>query len=365
MFKSIKKKFFLLASTLIFSQVVRAQNLSAFMDYRQYFQVFDKGVVRQLDYLPVKSFKVGGNAIAYIDNTNEFRIYADDQKFDQTYGGTLNYFVTDNLVAYTVGKVLSVFENQRTTNLSYYSTIYAINDSLVGYFDESTYNFSVYYNGAVMDLESSMIEPPKKIKTGSNTLAYVNQSNFFKIFYHGQTYTIDDIAPVTFEAGRDLVAYIDDYNKYFHLFYKGDTARIETFAPDSFKVGFGIMAYVDNLGNFRVFNDGASRRLLTYRPDFFKVKGNTVVYSFNNNFTVFYKGEIYTLESYVPSNFQVGNDGVAYIDVSGRLKFFQAGKTYTASYEVINHYELFGNVLTYSVGTNTTQFFWNGKNYGQ
>jgi len=340
-----------------------AQNLSAFLDYRNYFQVFDNGSIRQVDYLPVKSFKVGGASVAYIDNTNEFRIYSAEQKFDQTFGCSLSYVVTDNLVAWQVGKVLSVFENQRSQNLSYYCTIYAINDSLIGFFDESTYNFSVYYKGTVTDLESSMIEPPKKIKAGSNTLAYVNQSNFFKVFYRGTTYILDDLAPVAFEAGRDVVAYIDDYNKYFHLFYKGDTARIETFAPDSFKVGFGIMAYVDNLGNFRVFNEGASRRLLTYRPDFFKVKGNTVVYAFNNNFTVFYKGEIYTLENYIPKDYQIGNDGVAYIDVSGRLKLFQAGKTYTASYEIINHYQLNGNVLTYCVGTNTTQFFWNGKNY--
>ncbi|MCX6290731.1 MAG: hypothetical protein NT126_03100 [Bacteroidetes bacterium] len=333
------------------------------MDYRNYLQAFDNGVFRQLEYLPVKSFRAGGAAIAYIDNTNEFRIYSDEQKFDMTFGGNLSYFMTDYLVAYRVGNVLSVFEKQHSLNLSYYCSIYSISDSLIGFFDESNYNFSVYYKGNVTDLESSMMEPPKKIKTGSNTLAYVNQSNYFKVFYRGKTYLLDDIAPVRFEAGRDLVAYIDDYNRYFHLFYKGDTARIETFAPDSFKLGFGIMAYVDNLGNFRVFSDGATRRLLSAPPDFFKVKGNTLVYASNNNFNVFYKGEIFLLEDFIPQDFQVGNDGVAYIDVSGRLKLFQEGKTHTVSYEVINKYQLNGNVLTYSVGTNTTNFFWNGKNY--
>lgn len=357
------KKTFLLILFILFSLVSQSQNLGAYSDYRNYFQAFDNGDFRQLEYMPVKSFKVGGAAIAYVDNTNELQIYADEQKFHQTFAGDLSYFVTDYLVAYRIGKVLAVFEKQYTKNLSYYCSMYSINDSLIGYFDDSNYNFSVYYNGNVINLENALIEPPKKIKTGSNTLAYVNQANFFKVFYQGQTYTLDNVAPVAFETGRDIVAYIDDYNQNFHLFYKGDTARVETFAPDSFKLGFGIMAYVDNLGNFRVFNEGSTRRLLSFRPDFFKVKGNMVVYGSNNNFNVFYKGEIYLLEEYIPASYQIAIDGVAYIDESGRLKLFQNGKTYTVSYEVINKYQLNCNVLTYSVGTNTTKFFWNGKNY--
>jgi hypothetical protein len=356
------KKFFFLVF-FISSYSSFSQNLSAYSDYRNYFQAFDNGELRQIDYLPVKSFQVGGAAIAYIDNSNEFRIYSDEQKFDITYGGTLTYFATDYLVTYRVGKVLSVFEKQQAKNLSYYCNIYAVNDSLVGFFDESNYNFSVYYGGNVVDLESSMLEPPKSMKTGSNTLAYINQSDFFKVFYQGKIYSLENIAPITYKAGSDLVAYIDNYDQNFHLFYKGDTARIETFAPDSFKVGFGTMAYVDNLGNFRVFYAGATRRLLSYRPDFFEVKGYTVLYKVGNNFNVFYKGEVFTLEDYIPADFQIANEGVAYIDVSGRLKLFLKGKSYTVSYEIINNYQLIGNVLTYGVGTNTTKFFWNGKNY--
>ncbi len=357
----MKKSFYLFL--IFFSNTAHAQDLSAYLDYRNHFYAFDNGVFRQLEYLPVKSFKVGGAAIAYVDNTNEFQIYADEQKFDQTYAGDLTYFTSDYLIAYRLGKVLSVFDKQHTINLSYYCNLYSLNDSLLGFFDESKYYFSVYYKGNIIELESSLIEPPKGIKTGSNTMAYIDQSNYFKIFYQGKTFTIDNMKPVAYEAGRDLVAYVDDYNHYFHLFYKGDTATAEIFSPDSFKVGFGIVAYVDNLDNFRVFDQGATRRILPYRPDFFKVKGNTIVYGFNNNFNIYYKGEIYPIENYIPADMQIGNDGVAYIDISGRLKLFMNGKSYTVSYEIINKYQLHGNVLTYSVGTNTTKFFWDGKNY--
>src|SRR2546421_2369358 len=106
-------KFFFTAALLAFDLVrPMAQDLSAYLDYRNYFYAFDQGEFRQLEYLPVKSFKAGGAAIAYIDNSNEFRIYADEQKFDQTFGGDLSYFMTDYLVAFRVGKVLSVFDHQ-------------------------------------------------------------------------------------------------------------------------------------------------------------------------------------------------------------------------------------------------------------
>jgi hypothetical protein len=348
---------------VLFSISSNSQDLSAYHDYRNYFYAFDKGEFRQLEYQPVKSFQIGGSSVAYIDNTNEFRIYSEGQKFHITYGGTLNYYMTDYLVAYRVGNVLSVFQNQHFQNLSYYCSIFAINDSVIGYFDGSNYNFSVFYNGNSIDLESSMLEPPKSMKTGSNTVAYVNQSNFFKVFYQGNIFSLDNVAPLTFQAGGDVVAYVDDYDQNFHLFYKGDTARIETFAPDSFKVGFGTLAYIDNLGNFRVFYNGATRRLLSFRPDFFQVKGNIVLYAYNNSLAIFYKGKVYTLENYIPSGYQIANDGIAYVDISGRLKLFFKGEVYNVSYELINNYQLIGNVLTYGVGINTTKFFWNGKNY--
>ena len=63
-----------------------------------------------------------------------------------------------------------------------------------------------------------------------------------------------------------------------------------------------------------------------------------------------------------PNNFQVGNDGVAWIGDNGNLMLFHKGTTYTASYENVNDYTYTGNVLKYEVGNNTTTIFYNGKN---
>lgn len=350
---------------MLFSGIgfVKAQNISAYTDYRGYLQAFDDGMFNQLEYMPVNSYKFGRSVIAYVDNKNDFKIYYKGKSTYQLNAADFQYQVSDYLVAYKVGSVLYVFDSGEKKLLSYYNSIVVLDDSLLAYFDDSKYTFSIYYNGKEALLENSLLDRPKNISSGSNTLAWVNQSGFFNIFYQGQIHTVDNIPPVAFEAGRDIVAYIDDFNQNFHLFYKGDTAMVELYAPDSFKVGYGIMAYVDNLGDFRIFTNGATRRILSSRPDFFDVKGDMIVYSYNRMFNVYYKGKEYTLENYTPKDFQIGIEGIAWVDESGRLKCFDKGNTYTVSYDIINGYNLTGSVLKYETGNNTVNIFFKGKNY--
>lgn len=345
------------------SKIISAQNITAYTDYRGNLQAFEGGLIRQLEYLPIRNYKFGGTSIAYVDNKNDFKVYYKGQSITMVNAADFTYAVSDYLVSFKVGNVLYAFDNGEKKTLCYYSLMTTLSDSIISYFDDSKNTFNVYYNGKIALLEDSYLDKPKSVKVGSNTLAWVNQSNYFNVFYHGQLFNLDNVAPIKYEAGRDLVAYVDDYTQQFHLFYYGDTALVETFAPDSFKVGFGIMAYVDQTGNFRIFDNGATKKILSARPDFFAVKGNTVVYSYNNTFNVYYGGKTFELQNRTPRDFQLGNDGIAWLDDMGRLMLFQRGTIYTASYEIINSYTLNGDVLKYQVGTNTTGVFYNGRNY--
>ncbi len=363
----IRKKFSLIFifSFILINQYAKSQDITAYNDYRRYLQVFDRGFFRQLEYLQVLDYKIGGNTIAYIDSKNDFKVYYDGQTIPLVNAADFDYVVTDNLTAFRVGKVLYAFDKGEKKTLCYYTdtTTIEVNDSLLAYFDEVQSSLNIYYNGRLSTAEEALLSRPKFIRTGSNIVAWVNQSDYFIVFYHGNAVQLDNMAPRRFEVGRDIIAYIDNYEQRFRLFYHGDTAMIDEFEPDSFKVGFGIMAYTDQSGNFNIFDDGAIKKILSHEPDFFYVKGNTVVYSFNKAFNVYYKGEVYTLQFDTPANFQLGNDGLAWIDDSGRLQLFHKGKTYIVSYETVTNYSLNGNVLKYEVGVNTVNVFYNGKNY--
>ena len=343
----------------------QAQGISAFSDYRGYFYAFDNGNINKLEYLQITNYKAGSSAIAYIDNRNDFKVYYNGKSSFQLNAADFKYWVTDYLVAYKVGQVLYVNDAGTKKTLSYYNTQMALGDSLISWFDDAQYTFNIYYNGRTAELENSLLEPPRNIKAGSNTLAWVNQSNFFNVFYHGNVMNLDNMAPQEFAVGRDIMAWVDNYTQNFHIFYNGDTATASAFAPDSFKVGYGIMAYIDQLGNFQVFYNGGIRQIIPDRPDFFQVRGNVIIYGYNGTFNAFYQGKTYRIETYIPSSFKIGINGVAYKDPGGLLKFFSKGNTYNASNELINDYSVTGDVLSFNVGTNTSQFFWEGQLYQQ
>lgn len=355
--------FLLFLITVCVIKLADAQSRSAFTDYRGYFMAFDSGSINKLEYLPVQSYQSGSACIAYVDNRSDFKVYYKGKSTFQLNAADFKYWVTDYLVAYKVGQVLYVFDGGKKELLSYYNTKMVVGDSILAWFDDSQYAFNIYYNGRKAELESSLLDPPKIMLAGANTLAWINQSRFFNLFYQGKVTTFDNIPPIDFATGRDVMAWIDGYDQNFHLFYRGDTATLEIFPPDSFKVGFGIMAWIDQQGYFKAFYNGGVRQLLPDRPDFFLVKGNMIVYAYNNQFNVYYEGKNYTVDSFIPRDFIVGINGVAYHEPGGRLNYFFKGKKYPVTNELINRYSISGDVLKLEVGTNTVQFFWEGQLY--
>jgi hypothetical protein len=356
----------LLAFILLLSafQPCQAQVVSAYTDNRDYFYAFDNGTYQQLEYLAIKSFRISGNSIAYVDNTNEFKIYYNGQVYKQEiYAADFNYYSTECIVPFKLGRALYVFDRGIRHALTYYAAVFSAGDSIVAFYDDTSPGLKVYYNGEVTEAESSLIQNPRIVQAGSNILAYVDPLEYLKVFYHGNVTTLSESLPVSFKVGGDLVAWEDGYGAGFMVYYRGDTARLEGFAPVSYKTGYGIVAYVDNSESFKILWNGSLAKISSFAPRFYNVKGNTVVYEMNNRFMVFYNGKETELENYVPGEYEVSNDGVAYKDVSGRLKFFWKGNLYTATYDLVTKFTLNGDVLTYETGPNHTRFFFNGKSY--
>lgn len=67
----------------------------------------------------------------------------------------------------------------------------------------------------------------------------------------------------------------------------------------------------------------------------------------DQSFNVFFRGEIFELETFRPKSFQVGDEMVAYVDNLGRLKLFDNGKTVTLSTIEPQHYTVTDRVIVY------------------
>jgi len=341
-----------------------AQNLSVFSDYRDYFYIFDDGKIKALEHLPVQSYQIGGISVAYIDNMDNFKLYYRGRIFEPENVPPSEYFATDYLIAYTLDKQLKVFDNGKSRTLTFQADCYAVADSIIAFCDRLSRLFKVYYNGKITVLEDGVAGPPlKNIKIGDNILAYIDYSNYFKIFYRGNSIELIDI-PMRYKAGKNTVAYIDGSSLAFKVFYKGNIYELEVFRPKAFTVGDDMVAYIDNSGAFKIFYDESTTIISSFEPDFYKVKDSIVVYSEQNFFKVFYKGKSHLLENYVPLNYQIDHNNVAYIDQQGNLKSFYGGQIKTLTdYEKLNDFKLSGNTIVFNTDLNSNKIFYEGKIY--
>jgi len=339
-------------------------NLAAFHNYQRHFIIFDSGETHDVENLPVQSFQVGGTCLPYISNDGRFKVYYNGEI--QTLSQQLidKYFVTRNLLVYTMFNQLYVFDNGKQQLLSSNVTDFAIGDSIVAYFNRNTKTSHVYYKGKIHNLENALIgNPIKEFKAGDNVFAYFNNNTkFFKIFYNGQLEEISQSNDlINFKTGRNLVAYEDNSTNTFHVFYKGDIIDLEDFKPKSFKVGDDLVAYISALDEFKVFANGEVETLSDFEPEAYYVTDSLIVYSEQEYLKVYYNGQIYELESFVPESFQIQERTITYIDLNGWLKAFTAGRQFTVTKDLVKAYKLDYNTILINTTVNTVKIYYEGK----
>jgi len=344
-----------------------SQNMAAYTDYRNYFFGFDDGSFTQLDHLPPKAFKVGGNAIAFISNANNFKVFYKGFTFDVTEGAFVREFHANaTLVAYMQSNQLNIFEKGNPKTLSTWVTSYAMGDSIIVYFDDIARSFKAYYDGSSYFLDDLLTggTEVRSYKTGDNLVVYINRNNVMKVFYQGAVFDLQNTNDegILYDAGMDVAPFVDQLNNTLNVFYRGNIYELEKTPPKSLKAGSGLVAYVDFDGNFKRFADGKTKVITSFEPESYMVADSMIIYHDNNgNFSVFYNGKSYTLENYVPKEVKADNNTVAYIDQQNRLKVFRHGETKIISYDLINWFEVNRNVVMFNILNNDTKFYFKGK----
>lgn len=356
-------KFIVSVLALVFPLLSIAQ-LSAYVNMQNQVMVWDKGLIRKIDYLPPLEVKVGRTAIPYIDNARSFKIYYGGGMKVINAGFTNEIKVSDNLVAFKNNTALSVFDKGKITQLSTFVEQYYLGDSVLLFFDGIRSEYKAYYNGDVYPIEGFLAgNPLEVVKVTDNIAAYDNYANQFRIFYGGQIIAQEEYAVNSFEVGRSTVGYID-INRRFKIFNKGETYIVEDFPPNSYQVGDNVVAYVSNDGYFKVFYDNSIESIGFFEPSDYRVIDNMVCYRDQSGyFKVFYKGKIYTLESYYPDKYQVQYNSIAYVNRIGMLRLFTEGEIYDVTNAQLEDWQLTYDVIKYQVGKNMFRIYYKGMEY--
>lgn len=340
-----------------------AQPLATYTNLQNQVMVWDKGVIRKIDYLPPVQVKTGRTTIPYLDNSRSFKIYYGGGVRTINAGFTNDFDVSDNLLVYLNAKSLNVFDKGNIKNLSTYCTQYFLGDSIVMFFDGLRSEYKAYYNGSVYPIENFLAgNPLEVVKVADNLAAYDNYANQFRIFYHGDIINQEEYAVSSFEVGRNTVAYVDA-NRQFKIFHNGDVYMAEDFPPSNYKAGDNVVAYVSNDGYFKVFYGDSVRTIGFFSPEF-RVIDNMVAYRDPSGyFKVFYKGDISTLEPYYPEKYVMQYNSIAYVNRANTLRLFTEGEVYDVTTAELESWELSYDVLKYQIGQNMFRINYKGQEY--
>jgi hypothetical protein len=270
---------------------------------------------------------------------------------------------TGNLIYYTRDNALTIIDKGTLFTVSYFLSEYKAGDNIIAFKDSRMDLLKVFYNGSVHELEYTLVSKLGAFEAGDNTVAFMNGSGYFKVFHEGETYELSNWEPASFACGKDMVAYVDGSSNEFRLYATGRIVKLENFAPLSMQMGDNLLAYVSDESAFKVYTNDKLLKIESYAPDFYMVKDNIVAFFASNRFQVLHEGQRYELETFQPRSFRISNNSLAYVDNAGRLKMFDMGKTVTVTTEMVEGFELNGNIIKYFVNGNIEKIYYNGKTY--
>lgn len=342
-----------------------SQYYAAYNDIQNDFYVFEKGIKKRLEFNTIETFAVGGQGVGYVDNIGRFKIYANGKLIDTRLSDPTDLINTDYYLTVSVGEQLRAFHDGKLNLVTNWAQNYKVGDSIIAYNDQLKNNFVAYYLGKQYILENGTVgDGIQQYWVGDNIVAYMDNADYFKVFYHGEIVELLLNVPIKgLQIAKNTIAYVNTNTNAFEIFYKGESFILEDFAPTSFVVGDDMVAYYTNNNEFKVFYNGEIISVGLFSPKNIKLKDNILSFQQDNLLKVFFKGKVYTLESYIPENYLQDFNSLVYIDPYGKLKLFQEGVTNYITAEPILNYDVQLETITYRSVNQNTNIYYRGTTY--
>jgi hypothetical protein len=195
--------------------------------------------------------------------------------------------------------------------------------------------------------------PPTELRVGRNTIAYLDNSRSFKIYYGGGVRTVNTGFTNSFRTSDNLCIYLNA--KSLNVFDKGTIKNLSLLCNEYY-LGDSLVVFLDGVRNeYKVYYNGTVSLMETYLAGnaFQNIKVSDNIAAYNNyarQFNLYYHGNIINQEEYTVNGFDVGRNTVAYLDAGNVFKIFHSGKTIVA--------ESFPP-LSYTVGDNLVAYISN------
>jgi len=347
-----------------------AQDVTAFLDYRDRLVVFDKGSFSVVEGVRPAAFQVGGNYVAYLNAIGDLKRHANGRTttLDRSTGAQIS--VTDHLLGVKLATALKLHDGKELRTVCINTGLYVVEDSLAAWVDEAQRTIHIWYNGRDEVLADGLaIGAVQDWKSGDNLLAWVSTiERRFRIFHRGVVYDAADVydAGIDFQAGADLVLYLDPQGNGLKAFHKGTFYDLEPIAPQRYAVGKGIGAWLDRTGALKVLEDGQIYTATDFAPTEFHVRDSLVVFRDQDMLKVFQAGRVHEVERYWPERWDASWGMLAYTAVDGTVRVWRKGRGEVALRErTATGFSLQRGILTVTMPLNAVRIWWKGRVYTQ
>jgi hypothetical protein len=348
----------------LFPTLVLSQNVIPFVDFNNYFRSFQEEGSTIVEFQKINEFKAGDEFVAYIDNRGNLRMYDGKEVTDIT-NLNIEYEVSDHLLAWKVGGTLNMWDNGKMQTLTYNGRDYAVKDSIIVYEDLRYNTVNVYWNGKITPLYTVIDELYMPVYIGENIVAFRDNGNFFKIFWNGSIYDVGvwNGVPIDFQGGTDVLAFNDPTHRTFTVFDRGEFTDVESFYMGKYRGGRGFVVYEDLNGNLNYYADGIKNPLSNFSAKMWMVKDDLVIWSENSFLYAYSKGEKTKVATYVPSDYELKNNVLAFRNIMGGVNVFANGAEYELTNQVDSHYSIYGNSVIVRLFNNAYIVWKNGVKY--
>lgn len=336
-------RFTIVSMLLIFSAICSAQNVLPFVDFNYYFRSFEDGQFNTISLQQIQNYKAGDNVVAFYDNRNNLQVY-DGADMQQVSALPVDYFVSDNLMAWHITETLNIWDAGELKTLSFNCREFEVKDSIIVFTDYRFKTLNVYYDGEVTTLVTDIKDVPMPDFVGENIIAYRDNGNVYKVFWHGEVYELGAWHnPIQFKGDTDILAFNDPMTGTFAIFEEGEFKDLEDFHMGKYKAGNGIVLYENINGDLYKYEDGETVKLTNFGASMWDVKDNAAIWVENGFTYAMIHGEKVEIARFVVTDFLLKNSVVAFRDLLGGVSAYCGDKVISITTQRDANFSIFGN----------------------
>lgn len=365
-YKNLLSTFAFIFLMFSIANIVTAQNISYYTDQLGLFKVFDTGEIHQIEHLPIQQIAMGGNYLFYEDSQENLMYYFNGKKERVTLNYPEMLTPARNFAITNLGGGINVFYEQDITNLILANRPPDLKygDSIIAYINYDGY-LNAFVQGEKIEIEGPFegrLTQNANYQVSNNSVAYIDLGNRLQLWYNNEKTEIDDVVK-NFWVGNNLVAFVDEYDE-FVVYDKTDFVTLEEYPPNQVMVSNNFVAYIDDDNHFNIYYDGEVEEITTTPVNIVKFKDDVIVWLDELGYLYYWQdGESHLLENVTPNEIKVDLNNIVYTDYDGRLKGVYKGKKVSYTNEIVENFELSGNVLKFQLNRSEVYFYWNGETY--